>query len=103
MVSLYTGRKAKLVNPPLTAELIHYRPSSMTDEDAALLDAPVDTSAWPNVHSHQHWIDCIRQGIQPPLTNARTARHVTEIMLCGLASARENRTVAVESRVNFSG
>ena len=82
-------------------DLVHYRPSSMIDEDAPLIEEPVDTSAWPDVHSHQHWVDCIRAGTQPPLSNARTARHVTEIMLRGLESAKENRTVAVESRVSL--
>jgi len=90
------------VNPSLTGALVHLRPSSLVDEDAPLIEEPVDTSPWPNVHSHQHWIDCIRAGTQPPLSNARTARHVTEIMLRGLESAREGRTVAVDSRVDLS-
>ncbi len=93
------GTAGKLVNPNLTAELIHYRPSSVVDEDAPLIEEPVDTSGWPDIHSHQHWIDCIREGIQPPLTNARTARHVTEIMLAGLESSRTGRTVEVTSRI----
>jgi predicted dehydrogenase len=93
------GTTGKLVNPPLTGDLVHFRPSSLVDEDAPLLSAPVDTSAYPNVHSHRHWVDCIRARTQPPITNARMARHVTEIMLRGLESARAGRTVAVESRL----
>jgi predicted dehydrogenase len=93
------GTTGKLVNPPLTADLVHYRPTSLVDEDAPLVSQPVDTSRWPNVHSHQHWVDCIRSGTQPPVTNARMARHVTEIMLRGLESSRAGRTVAVESRL----
>jgi predicted dehydrogenase len=96
------GTEGKVVNPSLTQNLVHYRPSSLVDEDAPLLEEAVDTSAWDNVHSHQHWVDCIREGSQPPLSNARTARHVTEIMLRGLQSAREGRTVEVASRVAFS-
>ncbi|MCA9082194.1 MAG: hypothetical protein KDA58_16650, partial [Planctomycetaceae bacterium] len=88
-----------LVNPPLTGDLMHYEPTSLTDEDAPLSSRPVDTSGYPNVNAHQHWIDCIRAGVQPQITNARTARHVTEIMLKGLESAREGRTVAIESRL----
>jgi predicted dehydrogenase len=94
------GTAGKLVNPSRTMELLHYRPSSLVDEDAPLLKEPVDTSAWPNIHSHQHWIDCIRQGTQPPWANARMARHVTEIMLRGLESARAGRTVSVTSRLS---
>ena len=93
------GSEGKLVNPNLTGNLLYYRPSSLVDEDAPLIEEPVDTSAWPNVHSHQHWVDCIRQATQPPLTNARTARHVTEVMLAGLASSRSGRAVDVRSRI----
>ncbi len=94
------GTESKLVNPNLTSDLVHYRPTSQVDEDAPLSETLVDSSAWPDVHSHQHWVDCILAGKQPPLSNARTARHVTEIMLRGLESARECRTVEVASRVS---
>ena len=75
------------------------QPTSLVDEDAPLSDQAVDCSEYPNVHSHQHWVDCIRASRQPPITHARMARHVTEVMLRGLESAREGRTVAVESRI----
>lgn len=92
------GTAGKLVNPPLTNELRWMRPSSQTDEDAPLVEDRVDLSRWPNVHSHQHWIDCIGARVQPPVTNARMAQHVTEIMLRGLESTRVGRTVEIESR-----
>lgn len=93
------GTEGKLVNPNLTGNLLYYKPGSLVDEDAPLTEERIDTSAWANIHSHQHWVDCIRQGIQPPLTNARTARHVTEVMLAGLESSRTGRVVEVRSRV----
>ncbi len=93
------GTEAKLVNPNLTGDLLLYRPSSLVDEDAPLTEEPVDTSKWPNIHSHQHWVDCIRAGTQPPLTNAATARHITEIMLAGLESAESGQVVAIDSRM----
>ena len=95
------GTEGKVVNPNVSQDLLYSRPGSLVDEDAPQIEESVDTSAWPAVHSHQHWIDCIRQGVQPPLTNARTARHVTEIMLAGLESAREGRTVEISSRVHL--
>lgn len=95
------GTEGKVVNPPLTGDLVHYRPSSLVDEDAPLIVEPVAMSGFPNVHSHQHWVDCIRQQTQPPLTNARTAWHVTEVMLAGLESARTGRAVDVKSRVKL--
>ena len=93
------GTQGKLVNPPLTDALLQLRPTSLVDEDAPLRESPVDTSRFPNVHSHQHWVDCIRAGVQPPIANARMAHHVTEILLRGLESAREGRTMAVQSRL----
>lgn len=93
------GTQGQVVNPPLTDALIHLRPSSLVDEDAPLLESRVDTSRFANLNSHQHWVDCIRTGIQPPIANARMAHHVTEILLCGLESSRENRTVTVRSRL----
>lgn len=93
------GTEGKVVSPSLTGELHHYRPSSQTDEDAPQIHEQIDLSGWPVQNSHQHWVECIRQGVHPPLTNARFARHVTEIMLAGLQSSRERTTVPVHSRL----
>lgn len=93
------GTDGKLVNPPLTEQLNHFRPTSLTDEDAPLVEEPVDLGRYPQMNSHQHWAACIREGTQPALTNAHTARHVTEIMLRGLESSRERRTVEIRSRI----
>lgn len=94
------GTEGKLVNPPLTGELRYVRPTSLVDEDAGLHEAAVDLSAYPNVHSHQHWIDCIHRRCQPPITNARMACHVSEILLRGLESARLGRTLPIASRLS---
>lgn len=93
------GTDGKLVNPPLTGELEHYEPTSLVDEDAPLKCEPVDTSGFSAVNSHQHWVDCARRGVQPEISNAHFARHVTEIMLQGLASSREGQTLEVASRL----
>lgn len=93
------GTQAKLVNPPLTGDLKLYLPTSLVDEDAPLQGQSVDTTSYPNVNSHEHWIECIRSGARPPIANARMARHVTEIMLKGLESARTGRMLEVDSRV----
>ena len=75
-----------------------WRPSSTTDEDAAPLCEAVDLSMFPQQNSHQHWIACIRNGSQPEQSNARMARHITEIMLRGLESSNRKQTLAVRSR-----
>lgn len=93
------GTAGKLVNPPLTGDLLHYEPTSVVDEDAPLKSRSIDTSSWPNMHSHQHWADCIQAGEQPPVANAAMSRHVTEIMLRALESSKEQRSVEVRSRL----
>ncbi|MEX0704452.1 MAG: Gfo/Idh/MocA family oxidoreductase [Planctomycetales bacterium] len=91
------GTEGKLTSDVET--LTHWRPSSRVDEDAPPLVEPVDLADYPVENSHQHWADCIRRGVQPPLCNARAARHITEIMLAGVQSSRQGRTVEVRSRM----
>lgn len=93
------GTQGKLVNPPLTSHLIKYRPSTLVDEDGGLIHEAVDCSGHANIHSHQHWFDCIQKHQQPPLSNARYARHITEILLAALESSRTNQLVTIRSRV----
>ncbi|MBW3542870.1 MAG: Gfo/Idh/MocA family oxidoreductase [Planctomycetes bacterium] len=93
------GTEGKLVCQMRAGTLHYARPGSKTDEDAAQLEEAVDLARLPNENSHQHWVTHIRAGTQPPLSNARTARHVTEVMLAALASSREGRTVEVTSRL----
>jgi predicted dehydrogenase len=93
------GTEGKVVNPPLTSDLVWYKPTSLVDEDAPLSSSKVDTSEFPAENSHQLWAKCIREGRQPALTDARTAWHVTEIMLKALDSARSGKLEMVESRL----
>ena len=93
------GTAGKVAVADRDAPLVHSRPSSQVDEDAPLIHENVDVSEFPNENSHQHWIDCINRSVQPPLSNAKTARHITEIMLAGLESSRIDRTVEITSRV----
>ncbi len=93
------GTDAKVTNPSLTGDLILSKPSSLVDEDAPLIDEPVDTQKYPNLNSHQEWVACARAGTQPEISNANFARHVTEIMLKSLESSRKKRTVDVESKL----
>lgn len=89
------GTDGKVTNPSLTDRLVLSRPTASDDEDAGLNEQELDLSNWPNVNAHQCWVQCIQQGTQPEICDARYARHVTEIMLRGLASAREGRTLDV--------
>ncbi len=96
------GTVGKIVSSRQAASLQYFYPSSDVDEDAPLIEETVNLSPYPVQNSHQHWASCIRQAIQPPLSNASTARHVTEIMLAALKSSRENRTVDVISRLSLN-
>ncbi|QDT35567.1 Gfo/Idh/MocA family protein [Thalassoglobus polymorphus] len=93
------GTDAKVTNPSLTSDLILSRPSSLVDEDAPLIEEPIETGGYPNLNSHQEWVACAREGKQPEISNADFARHVTEIMLKSLQSSREGRTMELDSRL----
>ena len=93
------GTEGKVTNPNLTGDLIFARPSSLVDEDAPLIEDVVATDQYPDLNSHQQWIACARQGIQPPISDVHFARHVTEIMLKSLESSQQRRTMEIESRL----
>lgn len=94
------GTRGKLSGPghernPLT----HWTPGSYTREDIPPVPATVDVGPFDPGNAHQHWLSCVGAGQQPPLSNAHTARHVTEVLLAGLESARSGRMVDVRSRL----
>lgn len=94
------GSRGKLWSPGEDgAAVTLWEPTSYTREHAPPRRSPVDCSGCDRGDVHQHFLDCIRQGIQPPLSNVQAARHVTEILLAGLRSAREGRKVALETTV----
>jgi len=94
------GTAGKFVSPGLNgADATHWTPTSYTREDSPPRSEPLSAGAGVG-GLHNHFRDCIREGIQPPLSNAQAARHVTEILLGGLQSARTGRAVDIHSRVN---
>lgn len=76
-----------------------HRPTAL-DRD----NAPIDVTDLPKYvqvgNSHRHWLDCIATGVQPPVSNAQTARHVTEVLLAGLRSGKEGKPVEVKSTID---
>ncbi|HEV2125684.1 MAG TPA: Gfo/Idh/MocA family oxidoreductase [Chloroflexota bacterium] len=94
------GTRGKLMSPghernPLT----HWEPGSYTREDIPPVPHTVDVAPFNKGDAHQHFLECVARGIQPPLSNAQTARHVTEVLLAGLESARSHRPVEITSRL----
>ena len=73
-----------------------YTPTAYDRDDAPVDVAPVEPTV--KVGSpHAHWLDCIGKGVQPSMSHAHAARHVTEVLLAGLESGRTGRAVEVRS------
>ncbi|HEX2516637.1 MAG TPA: Gfo/Idh/MocA family oxidoreductase [Chloroflexota bacterium] len=93
------GTRGKLTAPgPEGNPLTHWTPGSYTREDIPPVPRAIDVAPFDVGNAHQHFVDCVRDGRQPPLSDARLARHVTEVLLSGLESARQGRPVEVRSR-----
>ena len=75
-----------------------HTPTSYTREHAPVEVQSVDCSDSDPGNMHQHFADHIRSGKQPPLSNAQSARHVTEIMLSGLESSRLGQSINLQTR-----
>jgi len=94
------GTRGKLTSPgPQDNPLTHWTPGSYTREDIPPVPRAVDVAPFEVGDAHRHFVDCIRAGRQPPLSNAPMARHVTEVLLSGLESARLGRPVEIHSRL----
>lgn len=93
------GTAGKLTMPGENgATLTHWTPGSYTREDIPPVPNPVDASPASRGNVHEHWLTCVRESRQPPLSHAHAARHVTEILLAGLESSRTGRMVEIHSR-----
>jgi predicted dehydrogenase len=94
------GTRGKLVTPGHEGNaLTLWEPGSYTREDIPPVAHAVDVAPYSKGDAHEHWLDCIDKGTQPPVSNAWTARHVTEVLLAGLESAKSGRPVEITSRL----
>jgi predicted dehydrogenase len=75
---------------------VHSKPSALDRDNAEIIRSVVDPTVRVG-NSHAHWLDCIASGLQPPVSNARTARHITEILLAGLEAGRTGRAVELRT------
>ena len=78
------------------AAVTRWTPTSYTRENAPVHTEPVECPRGAG-GLHEHFLDCLRRGVQPPLSHAHAARHVTEILLAGLEAARTGRAVEIRS------
>jgi len=97
------GTRGKLTAPGEDGKpLTFWEPGSYTREDAPPVPHDVDTASEERGNAHEYFLRCVAEGRQPEVSSAYTARHVTEILLAGLESARTGRTVPVRSRVKHT-
>ena len=88
------GTSGKLLQE---GESIQYiRPASADREWAAPISETLPAPGAPN--QHLEWLQCIKAGTQPELSNLWAARHVTEIMLAALASNAQGRRIDLGSQ-----
>lgn len=90
------GTGGKLWSPGQDGGLLDWiRPGSYDREWAAPI---VDHLAVPPVaNQHAEWLEHIRQGTQPRLSNIWTARHVTEVLLAAQESSQVSSPIPVAS------
>ena len=94
------GTRGKLESPGHAGNpMTRWEPGSYTREDIPPVPSTVDVSPYGKGDAHEHWLNCIQRGAQPPVSNAQTARHVTEVLLAGLESARSGRPIEISSRL----
>jgi predicted dehydrogenase len=91
------GTSGKYVMPNADGtSAMYYAPLSHESDHASIKASPVEGDH--NIGGiHAHFLDCIARSTQPPLSHAHAARHVTEILLAGLKSARTGCAVNVSS------
>jgi predicted dehydrogenase len=80
------------------ANLTRWEPGSYVQEGVPPIPHPVDVSSDDLGTAHAHFVACVRTRTPPPFSHARAARHVTEVLLAGLESARTGRPVEVRSK-----
>ena len=92
------GTRGKLSMPGHEgASFTFWEPGSYTREDIPPTPHTIDSSYLLIGNAHAHWFQCIQEGRHPELSNAWTARHVTEVLLAGLESARTGQRVSIHS------
>ena len=91
------GSAGKLFYSEDNKHLDYYTPGIRSK--SGLCQKSIDLSKLPRVSPHKHWIDCINRNSPPARSNARTARHITEIMLAGLESAKLGEALKIKTRL----
>ncbi len=87
------GTAGKLIQQEDAIEYI--RPGSLEREWVPPIVERIKPA--PVANQHADWLHCIKTGAQPTVSNLRTARHVTEIILAAVESNQAGRRIALNS------
>ena len=82
--------------------MTEHKPLSF-DSDHATIDRTPREPGNGKGNCHEHFLDCVQERVSPPLSHAHAARHVTEILLAALTSAREQRSIPIQSSPHPGG
>ena len=93
------GLSGKLTAHDRAEQCFHYFPLAMNSDRAPIEKRPIDIGAGAG-NVHEHFLDCIAEGCQPPLSNVQAARHVTEILLAALESGKTGRAVEIKTKTD---
>ena len=91
------GTAGKLVLPDRGAPPLRHIPLA-DDSDRAEIKVESVDPGFGEGNLHEHFLDCVARGAQPPLSHVWAARHVTEVLLGGLEAGRTGRVVEVRSQ-----
>jgi predicted dehydrogenase len=93
------GTRGKITIPGEDgAGMSRWEPGSYTREDLPPVAHAEEAAPASRGNVHEHWLRCIQEGRQPELSHAWAARHVTEVLLSGLESARTGQRIDIRSR-----
>lgn len=91
------GTDGKLTAPGADgAAMTHHVPTARQSDRSEIAREPVEVGEGLG-SAGAHWLDCIEKRQAPPFSNARTARHVTEILLAGLEAGASGQVQRIQS------
>jgi predicted dehydrogenase len=93
----FHGTRGSLTAPAYGDGLTRREPGSYVKEGVPAIPHPVDLGPFDRGSPTRYFVNLVRNRRQPDLSHALAARHVTEVLLAGLESARTGRPVAVTS------
>lgn len=97
------GTSGRLAAPgEAGSRLTRWEPGSYTREDVPPVPHAEPVAEDSRGSVHEEWLRCIREQRQPQLSHVHAARHVTEILLAGMESARDGRRVTLKSSAELA-